>query len=140
MEGQRRRVYWATSPLTGWKIVLNISEDTILVPVRQLMLRSALIGVAGLAALILIVSLIARRLANPLLNLTRTATAIEQGDFREEMLGDLPQRRDELGELARSFRKMAARNPGARAKPGGVESKPGTHRRRAHGGIDRARG
>ena len=40
-------------------------------------------------------------------DLTRTATAIEQGDFREEMLGDLPQRRDELGELARSFQTMA---------------------------------
>ena len=107
MEGQRRRIYWATSPLTGWKVVLNISEDTILVPVRELTLRSALIGAAGLAALILIVSLIARRLANPLLNLTHTAAAIEQGDFHEEMLGQLPQRRDELGELARSFRKMA---------------------------------
>jgi signal transduction histidine kinase/CheY-like chemotaxis protein len=107
MEGQRRRIYWATSPLTGWKVVLNISEDTILVPVRQLTLHSALIGTTGLVALLLIVSLIARRLAKPLLILTRNAAAIEQGDFRDAMLGQLPQRRDELGELARSFGKMA---------------------------------
>jgi nitrate/nitrite-specific signal transduction histidine kinase len=39
--------------------------------------------------------------------LTRTAAAIERGDFREEMLGKLPQRRDELGELANSFQTMA---------------------------------
>ena len=106
-DGERRRVYWATSPLTGWKAVLNISENAILVPVRQLTLRSALIGMAGLAALILMVSLIARRLANPLLSLKNTAAAIEQGNFQEQMLGDLPQRQDELGDLSRSFQKMA---------------------------------
>ena len=107
MDGQHRRLYWATASLTGWKVVLNISEETILVPVRELTLRSSLIGAGGLAALILLVSIIARRLANPLLKLTRTAAAIERGDFQEEMLGNLPQRRDELGELAHSFRKMA---------------------------------
>ena len=107
VNGERRRLYWAQSPLTGWKIVLNISEDTILGPVQQLTLRSALIGLAGLVALVLVVSLIAQRLAQPLLGLTRTATAIEEGKFQEDMLGQLPQRRDELGELARSFQKMA---------------------------------
>jgi len=107
VNGKRRLVYWATSPLTGWKVILNISADEILVPIRQLTLRSALIGAVGLLALIVIVSVFARRLGQPLLSLTRTATAIEQGHFGEEMLGELPQRRDEIGELARSFRKMA---------------------------------
>ena len=107
IEGKRRRVYWATSPLTGWKVVLNIEEDAILAPVRQLTIRSALIGVAGLLGMMVVVTFIARRLAHPLLDLTRTATAIEQGNFQEGMLGELPQRRDELGELARSFQKMA---------------------------------
>jgi two-component system sensor histidine kinase/response regulator len=107
MDGKRRRVYWASSPLTGWKVVLNIEEDAILAPVRQLTIRSALIGVAGLLGMMVVVTFIARRLAHPLLDLTRTATAIEQGSFQEGMLGELPQRRDELGELARSFQKMA---------------------------------
>ena len=107
MDGQRRRVYWATSPLTGWKIALNISENEILSPVRQLMVRSALIGLFGLTVLVLVATVIARHLGQPLLKLTRTAGAIEHGNFHEEMLGDLPQRRDELGELAGSFRKMA---------------------------------
>lgn len=106
-DGKRRRVYWATSPLTGWKVVLNVSEADILAPVRQLMVRSALIGVVGLLVLVVVVTAIARRLAHPLLDLTRTATAIEQGNFREEHLGLLPQRQDELGELAKSFQTMA---------------------------------
>jgi PAS domain S-box-containing protein len=107
MDGQRRRVYWATSPLTGWKSVLNVEERVILAPVRELTIRSVLIGVAGLFALLLVVTFIARRLGQPLVSLTQTAAAIEQGNFREDMLADLPQRRDELGGLARGFQTMA---------------------------------
>ena len=102
-----RRIYWAQSPLTGWKVALGVSESAILAPVHQLATRSALVGGLGLLAMVLIVTTLARRLARPLLNLTRTAAALEQGGFREEMLGDIPQRRDELGELGRSFQKMA---------------------------------
>jgi two-component system sensor histidine kinase/response regulator len=107
MDGERRRLYWSTAPLTGWKVVLNIEEDVVLAPVRELTLRSALIGVAGLTAMLLVVTTIARHIGRPLLKLTDNAAAIEQGKFREEMLGGLPQRRDELGGLARSFQKMA---------------------------------
>ena len=107
MDGERRRVYWATSPLTGWKSVLNISEDSILAPVRKLMLHSTLIGAVGLLILVVVVTAIARRLGQPLLGLTRTAAAIEAGNYREELLGQLPQRRDELGQLANSFQSMA---------------------------------
>lgn len=106
-EGERWRLYWATSPLSGWRIVLSIPEDEILIPVRQLTLRSGLVGLAGLVVLVLLVTGIARRFARPLVGLAHTAGAIEQGQFREEMLGDLPEHRDEMGELARSFRKMA---------------------------------
>ncbi len=102
-----RRLYWATSPLTGWKIVLNVSKADILAPANALTLRSALIASTGLACLILVVSVSARRLGRPLVCLTRTATAIEQGNFRQEMLGELGRRDDELGGLARSFQAMA---------------------------------
>ena len=126
--GERRRIYWATSPLTGWKVVLNISENAILVPVRQLTLRSALIGLAGLAALIAMVSLIARRLATPLLSLKNTAAAIQHGNFQEQMLGDLPQRRDELGDPFTQLPENGVRNPDPRAEPGRAEPESGKNR------------
>ncbi len=107
IDGEHRRLYWATSPLSRWKIVLNISEDEILIPVSQLTLRSALVGLGGLLVLVLLVTAISRRFSHPLVALSRTASAIEQNQFREEMLGDLPARRDEIGDLARTFRKMA---------------------------------
>ena len=107
LDGESRRVYWATAPLTGWKVVLNIQKSAILAPVRDLTIRSVGIGVAGLVVMLLVVTAIARRLGRPLLNLTNTAAAIEQGNFREEMLGRLPERHDELGKLATSFQSMA---------------------------------
>ncbi len=107
MERERRRVYWASSPLTGWKVVLNISERAVLDPVRELAVRSALIGLAGLVVMIVVVSVIASRLGQPLRGLTRAAADLEQGRFREDTLGRLPERGDELGGLARSFQKMA---------------------------------
>jgi PAS domain S-box-containing protein len=106
-DGQRRRLYWATSPVCGWKIVLNIPEDEILIPVRKVTLRSGLVGAGGLVVLVFLVTAIARRFSHPLVGLTSTAAAIEQGKFSEDMLGDLPEHRDEMGELARSFQKMA---------------------------------
>jgi len=108
VDGARRRLCWATSPLTGWKCVLNISEDEILVPVRELTIRSTLVGLAGLLVLLVTVSFLARRLANPLLDLTRPAAAIERGSFSAEMLGELSQRPDEIGGLSRGFQKMAS--------------------------------
>ena len=70
-------------------------------------MRSALAGLAGLVVLVLVVTAIARRYTRPLLTLTRAAAGIEAGKFTEDMLGELPEHRDEMGELARSFRKMA---------------------------------
>jgi PAS domain S-box-containing protein len=107
MEGKPRRIYWATSPLTGWKTVLSISENAILEPVHELTLRSLMIGGIGLVVIVLIVSLLAHRLTRPLADLNRAASAIESGEFQEEMVRNLVRRNDELGELGRSFRKMA---------------------------------
>ena len=106
-ETGRWRLYWATSPLSGWKLVLNIPEDQILIPVRQLTMHSALAGLAGLFVLVLLVTAIARRFGHPLRDLARAASAIEEGKFQEDLLGKLLAHRDEMGELARSFRNMA---------------------------------
>ncbi len=107
MDGQRRRIYWATTPVTGWKVVLNISESAVFDSIRDLALRSILIDLVGLLVMVAVVSVIARKIGQPLLGLTRSASAIEHGNFQEEMLGEIPRRSDELGEVARSFQAMA---------------------------------
>jgi len=93
-----------------------------------------------LAALILIVSHHRPPPRQPAARPDAHATAIEQGGFREEMLGDLTQRRDELGEtrvqLSEDGRGEIRTREQSLAE---LNQKPGTHRRAAHGGTDRAR-
>ena len=137
MDGQRRRVYWASSPLTGWKVVLNISEDDILAPIRELMVR-ALIGLAGLVILVLVVTAIARRLGQPLLG-------THQRGFRHRA-GSIPR-----GHWA-ACRNVATNWAGWRAvsrrwpatsvlakKSGGIESESGENRVGSHRRIDHPR-
>jgi signal transduction histidine kinase/CheY-like chemotaxis protein len=107
MNGEARRLYWSQAPLTGWKIVMDVSEASIFGPMRELTARSALVDVAAIAFMIFIVTLIARRVTEPVLHLTKASVAIERGQFSAESLASLTNRSDELGELARGFQKMA---------------------------------
>jgi signal transduction histidine kinase len=116
IQGKPRRIYWATAPLTGWKVVLNVPEAAILAPVTALTHRQLLIG--GLAVVLMVgtVFLVAHRIAEPVTQLTRVAAAVESGDYSADRLAPIASRRDELGQLARGFERMvhevAAREQG----------------------------
>ena len=58
-----RRVYWAKAPLTGWKVAMSIPETEITGSASQLAVRTVL--VAGLAVLLLVLWVVARRLTEP---------------------------------------------------------------------------
>lgn len=107
MGGEMRRVYWAKAPLTGWKLVLNVPEKRVLAPVFSLTIRSILIDIVGLGLMLLLVSVIARRLTEPVGHLRAAATAVETGTFEPSGLDDIATRSDEFGGLARAFQKMA---------------------------------
>ena len=105
--GIARRVYWAKAPLTGWKVAMSIPGN------RDYGFGKATGGadgvVAGLAVilLVLVVWIVARRLTEPVRRLTLAAEHVSQQ--RYETAGDLEAvagRRDELGQLARTFRNM----------------------------------
>jgi signal transduction histidine kinase/DNA-binding response OmpR family regulator len=106
-EGSVRRIYWAEAALTGWKVVLNVPENQVLAPVNSLALKSILIDLLGLGFMTLVVSVIARRLTQPVGHLTKAAAAVESGTFEAQGLDGLAQRQEEFGELARGFQKMA---------------------------------
>src|SRR5262245_15962266 len=107
IDGKKRRIYWATAPLTGWKLALNVSEALVLGPVVQMTLSTLLIGVGGLARTIVLVTAIARQLARPIEQLKKASAYLEHGRFQDSHVGDLAKRPDELGELAHSFASMA---------------------------------
>jgi PAS domain S-box-containing protein len=105
--GVARRVYWASAHLTGWKVALNVPETQITGSASQLAERT--VGVAGLAVIILVIVvwIVARRLTEPVRRLTLAAEHV--GLQRYETADDLDRvagRRDEFGQLARTFRNM----------------------------------
>ncbi len=60
MDGVVRRVYWASAPLTGFKVVLNVPEAVILAPVRRLATRAAVMVPVALALMAALVFVVAR--------------------------------------------------------------------------------
>lgn len=105
--GESRRVYWWQAPLTGWKVVLNVSGHDILAPVKALAIRSSLIALAALGAMLVLVTVVARRMTVPITKLDQAAAALETGNLDPASLAPLAERRDELGGLAKTFQKMA---------------------------------
>jgi signal transduction histidine kinase/CheY-like chemotaxis protein len=105
-EGESRRVYWATSRVTGWKLVFNVSQAEVLRPVSSLWWQSTGIAGLGLLSMLGLVSWLAKRLSGPIDELTRVAARMADGDYGTRDLRTLVERPDELGGLSRSLRTM----------------------------------
>lgn len=107
-EGKERRlVYWASVPSTGWRVVLDVPYAVLMAPVSRLAWQSGLLGGAGLLALLGVVVLVARRVAAPLNQLAVAASELEAGQHGSENLLPLLRRGDEVGDLGRAFTRMA---------------------------------
>jgi adenylate cyclase len=83
----------------------NLEEE--LAPFRALETVLVIIGLTGLLLSVLAVTGIAGSLSRPVLRLTRNAHRVEAGDYTPQPSKELG-RRDELGQLARSFETMTA--------------------------------
>jgi len=105
--GRKMRVFWNTSQLTGWKLVLNVPEELILAPVFSMTVSTLVVGLGGLALTLILLAFIALRLARPILELRVASSALQHGEFNTAQLDSLAQRPDELGDLAQGFVTMA---------------------------------
>ena len=108
--GNREKViYWATSRITGWKLILEVPFELIISPAHVLAEQSAIIGLSGLLLLLGVVSFVARRVSEPIKALQTVASNLAQGSLGEgsDVLKKIERRPDELGQLARSFSFMA---------------------------------
>jgi len=104
---EARRVYWATSRLSGWKLVLNVPELLILKPAHELARRTAIVAGLALCIMIGLVAMVARRLTVPVRRITAAAEGVEAGNYAAtEALGEVADRNDELGKQARAFQRM----------------------------------
>jgi signal transduction histidine kinase/CheY-like chemotaxis protein len=106
-DGSRRIAYWATAPLTQWKVVLDVPYAAVTAPVRAMAWRLGGVGTAGLLLLLGAVSLVARRVAAPLNQLSAAAAELEAGRHDSAALLPLLRRGDEVGDLGRAFTRMS---------------------------------
>lgn len=109
--GQQAPREWVTkvssfAPL-GWVLVSAVPSQDLTQPGRILALQQV-----GLAVVVLLIGLVAgllmsRRIARPVEEVTQAATALAEDRFEPGMLDRAADRTDEVGTLARTFRRMA---------------------------------
>ena len=96
---------WATVPSTGWKVFVEQPESEVFAPLRGTVWRTVLLLLAFVAGAVALAVLLAGRLVRPIKRMQVAAAAIGGGAYEERIELD---RRDELGDLARTFNRMAA--------------------------------
>ncbi len=102
---------------TPWSVFVEIPNDAVLADARKLaqelrkrgeqdVLWQFAFGVGIVFAVLVVIWLISKSIANPIATIAETAEAIAGGDFSQEI--DI-RRRDEIGKLADAFRNMKDR-------------------------------
>ena len=87
-------------------LIVEIDEETALWPARRLAMDVAVMVILFSIMLVIVVTVMARRITAPLRALTQTVTHISEGDFNASapVLSD-----DEVGTLAQTFNAMTAK-------------------------------
>lgn len=91
------------SPEFGWGLVVKCDKDELFAMVREELKYTALTGVFGILAVVLLTGLVVRRLTGPLLSLSDTANRVADGDFEARATVSSS---DEVGVLATTFNSM----------------------------------
>ena len=102
-------IYWSTSRITGWKLILEVPYRLIISPAHVLAEQSAIIGLGGLVLLLGVVFVVARRVSEPIKTLETVASDLARGSLGKggDVLQKIARRQDELGRFAGSFSAMA---------------------------------
>ena len=96
---------WATVPSTGWRVFVEQPQSEVFAPLRGTVWRTVLLLLAFVAGAVALAVLLAGRLVRPIKRMQVAAAAIGGGAYQERIELD---RRDELGDLAQTFNRMAA--------------------------------
>ncbi|HKV34953.1 MAG TPA: ATP-binding protein [Pyrinomonadaceae bacterium] len=106
--GGSGRVMALARPIAGtpWSVLIEFSDDVLQRPVNSFLKRTSLIGLFVFVLGVGVAFVLSRNITKPLNELTRTATAISQGDDSSVVQ---VRQKDELGELANAFNAMVAK-------------------------------
>ncbi|CAI6066637.1 cache domain-containing sensor histidine kinase [Cohnella sp. JJ-181] len=103
VDGAPSFVNYVTSPYSGWKVIQFIEEKEMTKNAE--MLRLIILGLAGcsLAAALLLMYVLSRRVTRPIVQLSRQVRMVGGGQFDVNLSSD---RQDEFGVLYQGIRKM----------------------------------
>ncbi|BDI33207.1 methyl-accepting chemotaxis protein [Capsulimonas corticalis] len=120
VHGEARRIYWASSPFTGWRVAFSVPEAAILAPIQTLKMRALITGLIGLALMLALVYAISRSLTGTLVlvserleqlrrecvtSLGDAVKALANGDLTRRVTADVQEleisSQDEVGRMAR---------------------------------------
>jgi len=93
-------------PDNGWTLLVEISEKQAFAPVAALRRHAIILGIAIELLTLVVAYFFARKIINPVVSLSRLTQKLADGDFSVRVSVES---KDEIGELADSFNKMAAR-------------------------------
>ena len=109
LAGERRIAGFAPIAKTGWSVAVTQNRDEFLSPAGSIFRNILLFTPIALFVAIIIGIISARSTSQPVLELTKATRAIADGDWQQ-----VPEtgRKDELGEVAESFNRMATQLQG----------------------------
>jgi HAMP domain-containing protein len=128
--GERIHGYAATDgalgyPGLGWGVSVNLDLET---AVQDILAAERQVMIAGLVLLILVAAAalaFARSIAKPVIQMAEVAAKLADGDVEQEVTHHS---KDEVGQLADSFRNMVAYIKGASAAVAQIGSRPDARR------------
>ena len=97
-------MYFAPIPRTGWTLAVLFPERELLAGTWMLLLKMALLGLAGIVLLTFAVTNVVRSMIGPLRRLTEAADELAQGNF--DLALPAARYQDEVGVLTHGFESM----------------------------------
>ncbi len=87
-----------------WVLVTSVSKDKVFLPVRRFMIIAFLRISIGIGLVIILTLVIARRISNPILDVSNTADRIAKGHWDERVV--VKDKKGEIAQLANAFNEM----------------------------------
>lgn len=103
-EGDAKMMFAQTNEVTGWKVGATMYQSEITDATMPILTKTLLVVVISLVILGVFLIAIIRSITKPLVQISKAAIVMSDGDLRQDVAID---KRDEIGVLSRSFQKMS---------------------------------
>lgn len=105
-QGVTKVTGFAPIPGYGWSIAISVDEDEFLSSLGRLKWTNSVISGVFIIAAVLVAFFMGKNISKPVTDLTKQCLSMSEGDFTPVINEKYAARRDEIGDLARGFKKI----------------------------------